>query len=407
MRKITIIGAGQSGLLLGIALKQKDYDVTIVTNRTGEEVRTGRILSSQAMFNTSLDIEREFGLDFWEDDCPHIDGVGVAVAGPEGEKAFGWTARLTTGHANSVDQRVKMPAWMDQFEKLGGNLVIEDVSMEGLEKYTKDADLVLVASGKGDIGRMFERDAEKSAFDKPMRALGLTYVKNMVPRPDYSAECFNIIPGVGEYFVFPALTTSGPCEIMVFEGIVGGEMDCWGDVKTPEQHLEMSKSILKKFLPWEAERCDGIELADDNAILAGRFPPTIRKPIGRLPSGGIVMGLGDAICLNDPITGQGSNNATKCAKIFFDNIIAHGDKSFDEGWMQATFDDFWDYAKYVVQWTNSFLTPPPEHALNLLGAAAGSPETATKIADGFDNPTSFFPWFMEEDAANEYLAGLK
>jgi hypothetical protein len=62
---------------------------------------------------------------------------------------------------------------------------------------------VIVASGKGDIGRLFERDAEKSPYETPQRALALTYVKGMTPRPEHSAVCFNLIPGVGEYFVFP------------------------------------------------------------------------------------------------------------------------------------------------------------------------------------------------------------
>lgn len=406
MRKITIIGAGQSGLLLGIALKKKGYDVTIVTNRTGEEVKNGRILSSQAMFNWSLDVEREFGLNQWDGVVDPIEGISVTVAGPDGGKAISWSSRLTTGNANSVDQRVKMPVWMDEFEKIGGTLIIKDVDMDDLEAYAESSDLVLVASGKGEIGKMFERDAEKSQFDKPMRALGLTYVKNMTPRPEHSAVCFNIIPGVGEYFVFPALTTSGACEIMVFEGIPGGEMDCWGEVKTPEDHLAMSKSILEKFLPWEAERCKNIELTDDNGILAGRFPPTTRKPVGKLPSGKIVMGLADAICLNDPITGQGSNNATKCAKVFYDRIIAHEKGDFDADWMQGTFDQFWDYAKYVVQWTNGMLLPPPDHVLNLLGAAQNNPELATRIVDGFDDPRNFYPWFMEPEAAAKTLEEL-
>ena len=102
---------------------------------------------------------------------------------------------------------------------------------------------------------MFERDAQKSQFDAPQRALALTYVKGLAPLPQHSAVNFNLIPGIGEYFVFPSLTTTGPCEIMVLEGIPGGPMDCWADVKTPEQHLAKSKWILDTFLPWEAERC--------------------------------------------------------------------------------------------------------------------------------------------------------
>lgn len=403
MRKITIIGAGQSGLLMGIGLKKKGYDVTIVTNRTGDEIFNGGILSSQAMFGAALDIERDFGVDFWEDECPKIDGVSLTVASPDGDKAIDWAARLTTGHANSIDQRVKMPVWMVEFERLGGKLVIADVTIDSLERIAAECDLVMVASGKGDIGKMFERDAEKSPFDKPMRALGLTYVKNMAPRSEYSAVAFNIIPGVGEYFTFPALTTTGPCDIMVFEGIPSGEMDCWGGVSSPEEHLAMSKKILEKYLPWESERCANIELTDDNGILAGRFPPTTRKPVGRLPSGRIVLGIADSICLNDPITGQGSNNATKCTKIYFDSILNHGDKDFDEAWMQKTFDEFWSYATYVVDWTNSFLVPPKDHVLKILGAAGQHPETAQRIVDGFSDPRDFHPWFMEADAAADYL----
>src|SRR5881227_4056920 len=116
-----------------------------------------------------------------------------------------------------------------EFAKRGGNLVIKDAGPQDVDGYAKSHDLVLVAAGKGEINRMFERDAEKSPFDQPMRALALTYVKNMVPREPFTAVSFNLVPGVGEYFVFPALTTTGVCEIMVFEGVPGGPMDCWNE----------------------------------------------------------------------------------------------------------------------------------------------------------------------------------
>ena len=115
---------------------------------------------------------------------------------------------------------------------------------------------MIVAAGKGDIAKLFERDPDKSPFDKPQRALALTYVTGMKPRPDHTAVNFNLIPTVGEYFVFPALTTNGPCDIMVFEGVPGGPMDCWREVKSPADHLATSKWILETFLPWEAERCN-------------------------------------------------------------------------------------------------------------------------------------------------------
>src|ERR1700752_674156 len=186
---------------------------------------------------------------------------------------------------------------MEEFARRGGDLVMEDAGVPQLEQYAKTHDLVLVAAGKGEIAQRFERDASRSPFSTPMRALALTYVKNMVPRKPFTAVSFNLIPGVGEYFVFPALTLNGESEIMVFEGVIGGPMDCWQDVKTPEQHLKRSKEVLERFLPWEAERCANIELTDDMGILAGRFRPPVRKPICKLPSGGLALGMADVVVL--------------------------------------------------------------------------------------------------------------
>ena len=408
MRKITIIGGGQSGLQLAIGLLKAGNSVRVVQNRTAEDIATGKVLSSQCMFHNSVEHERELGIDFWSDTCPPVDDINFQVPAPDGsgQKAIDWTGRLDHS-AYSVDQRVKIPAWMAEFERLGGTLTIKDATIADLEHYARQDDLVIVASGKGDIGRLFERDAEKSPYETPQRALALTYVTGMTPRPEHSAVCFNLIPGVGEYFVFPALTTSGPCEIMVFEGVPGGPMDCWADVKTPEQHLATSKKILETFLPWEAARCENIALTDDNGILAGRFAPTIRKPVGTLPSGRQVLGLGDAVCLNDPITGQGSNNAAKAAAVYLKRILAHGDKPFDAAFMQSTFDEFWDYAQWVVSWTNMMLQPPPPFILNIMGTACAEPRLAHRLANGFDDPRDFFPWFADPDAAEAYLTELK
>ena len=407
-RSVTIVGGGQSGLQLALGLLQDGgYDVRVVQNRTAEEIAAGRVTSSQCMFDQALENERALGINFWEDDCPTVDSINFTVPAPDapGVKAIDWNGKLVR-YGQSVDQRVKFPGWMKAVEDRGGTIEIHEASVEDLERYARESDLVVVAAGKGEIAGMFTRDEEKSAFDKPQRALALTYVTGMVPRPEHSAVCFNLIPTVGEYFVFPALTTTGPCEIMVFEGIPGGPMDCWGDVKSPDAHLAKSKWILETFLPWEAERCREIALTDDNGVLSGRFPPTVRHPVGRLPSGRAVLGMGDVVVLNDPITGQGSNNASKCARVYMDAILSRGDQAYDEAWMQATFDTYWAYAQYVAGWTNALLTPPPPHVLQILGAAQQFPTLARRIANGFDDPTDFFPWFAVPDEADAYLKQL-
>lgn len=403
MRRIAIVGGGQSGLQLALGLQQKGYEVTVVSNRTPEQIRKGRVTSSQFMFDASLQIERELGINFWEKECPITEGIAFAVPGPDGSRALFWETRLDRP-GQSVDQRVKFAGWTEEFAKRGGNLILEDAGVNELEKYASSNDLVIVAAGKGEVARLFETDAARTPFTSPMRALALTYVKKMVPREPFTAVAFNLIPGVGEYFVFPALTTSGACEIMVFEGVPDGPMDCWGDVKTPQQHLQRSKEILQKFLPWEANRCHDIELTDDMGIVTGRFAPTVRKPVCKLPSGKPILGMADVVVLNDPITGQGSNTACKAAGIYMNRILEQGDKPFDTVWMQQTFDTFWNYAQWVANWTNSLLTPPPPHILQLMGAASQIPWLARKIANGFNNPPDYNPWWFDAKEAEKLIA---
>ncbi|MBG0830663.1 FAD-binding oxidoreductase [Planomonospora sp. ID67723] len=403
MRRVLIVGAGQAGLHLAAGLLRSGYDVTVVSNRTPDEIRGGRVTSSQAMFGTALSHERALGLDLWGDGCPPIDGIQFTVAGPDGGRAIDWAARLDAP-ARSVDQRLKMPAWMEEVERLGGKIVVHDATAGDLEAYAAQYDLVMVAAGKGEIASLFERDASRSPYDTPQRALALTYVTGLTPRPGHSAVCFNVVPGVGEYFVFPALTVGGPCEIMVFEGVPGGPMDCWADVRTPAEHLARSRWVLETFLPWEAERCAGVELTDAGGVLSGRFSPVVRRPVATLPSGAAVLGVADVVVLNDPITGQGANNAAKCAAAYLAAILEHGERPFDAAWMERTFEGYWADARHATAWTNALLAPPPPHVLEILGAAGGLPEVASRFVNGFDDPSDYAEWFMDPAGAREYLA---
>ena len=402
MRKIAIVGAGQSGLQLALGLLQQRYDVTVTSNRTPDQIRKGRVASSQFMFHDSLQNERDLGINLWEKACPPTEGIAFSVPGPDGKRALFWEAKLDH-YGQSVDQRVKFPGWLEEFAKRGGKVLYEDAGVQQLEKYAASHDLVIVAAGKGEVARLFETNTEFCPFSTPMRALALTYVKNLRPREGFTAVAFGLIPGVGEYFVFPALTISSACEIMVFEGVPGGPLDCWGDVKTPEQHLRRSKEILEKFLPWEADRCGGIELTDDMGTLVGRFAPVVRRAVCKLPSGRAVLGMADVVVLNDPITGQGSNTASKAASVYMKSILERGQKPFDPAWMQQTFDAFWNYAQWVVKWTNSLLTPPPPHILQLMGAASQMPALSARIANAFNNPPDFNPWWFDAAEAQRLL----
>jgi flavin reductase (DIM6/NTAB) family NADH-FMN oxidoreductase RutF len=121
-----------------------------------------------------------------------------------------------------------------------------------------------------------------------------------------------------------------------------------------------------------------------------------------------VLGMADAVVLNDPITGQGSNNAAKAAEVYLESILERPEGPFDEQWMARTFDRYWrGYAQWVVAWTNAVLAPPEPHVVRLLTAAAQLPDLAATIVNGFDDPRGFYPWWFDAAEDDRLIASKR
>ncbi|MER7672522.1 styrene monooxygenase/indole monooxygenase family protein [Kitasatospora sp. NPDC096128] len=409
MRRILIVGAGQAGLQLALGLQSHGYDVTLLTDRDAQEVRDGRVLSSQCMFDSALRTERALGLDLWAERAPRIEGIGLSISGPDATRVIDWTGRLDA-YAQSVDQRLKMSTWLELYAARGGRVEVRQVSAADVEHLAGSYDLVLIASGKGRLAALFERDEERSPYQRPQRALAVSYVYGLAPRPDqeFPAVRCNLVPGIGEFFSMPALTAAGPCDILLWEAQPGGPADAFDGLRDPGEHLRVMLELMKAFTPWEYERTrSGVELTDAGATLAGRFAPVVRRPVGELPGGGAVLGVADVVVTNDPITGQGANAAAKCAAGYLDAILAHGDKPFDRDFQQAAFDRFWaGTARAVTDWSNAMLRPAPAHAVELFGAAGRFQAVADRFANSFDDPADVERWLLDPEKAAAYLTSL-
>ena len=403
MHSLLIIGAGQAGLQLGIGLLQKGYKVTLVSDKRAIDYLNGPILSTQGLFNIALENERDLHLNFYESACPKNTTINFKILLPHQPISFQGKVQ---SFFQAVDQRLKFSRWLDHFVTLGGDLLIKKITLPELESLAPKYDLTLIASGKGELGKLFKRNETESIYDRPQRILAAQYLQGMQPMQPYGMRA-TIIPGVGEYFTMSGLTLSGYCEMLLFEGISDGEFDCWQNVRTAEEQLAQSRLLLEKYVPADAERYKSATLTDDKAVLRGSYTPVVRHPIAHLPnSGQAVLGIGDAVVLNDPVAGQGANNASKAANIYLNGIIEHGSAPFGEDWMQMVFDRYWYYAKAATQLSNMLLEPMPAHIVTLLSAAMNNQAIANKLANGFRDPTTLFPWILDIASTNDIITSL-
>ncbi|MEQ8165749.1 MAG: styrene monooxygenase/indole monooxygenase family protein [Alphaproteobacteria bacterium] len=411
MRKIAIIGSGQTGLLAGIGLRDKGYDVTLYSDRTARDWLENSVPTGIAGIQIrTTELERSLGLAFWEEEAVRTAGVDFTFS-LDGRNIFFRLQGRYKGPLYAIDLRLKSARWMEEFEKRGGRLIIQSVDEAALDAIADQNDLTLVAAGKAEMmGRIFERDAARSVYERPQRNLAMLLVKDVKPFRQgipFEAMKFNFFAPFGEYFWVPFYHMNGTnCMSVLFEAKEGGPMDRWmGRCEDGHQAVEIAKDFIREHAPWEFDNVRDMTLMDDKGWLVGKFPPTVRKPVGRLSSGRIVAPLGDTCMAFDPIGGMGANNASNSAKIMMEEIVAHGDRPFDAGWMTRTFERHWtEFGQHAWTFNNLLLEPLDAPAREVLVATSQSRQLADDFFSHFNEPREFFPMLTELGAARDYIS---
>ncbi len=392
------MGAGQAGIQLALGLQHHGVTVTLVTDRGPAEIRSGAVMATSCLFAPALEVEDNSDLPTWDDEAPSIPHLDLTVAGGE---PVHWRTSFDSP-ARSVDLRLKYSAWLDLFVARGGDLRIQSMTVGATEELAGSHDLTIVATGKGEVGSLFPTDASRTTFDAPQRVLAVALVTGVEPDADGEALHLAVDPAAGEFLSYPMLTERGTAHVMMFEGRPGSGLGRRLDAITDAaDHLAVGLELLAEHFPSEAARFAGARLLDETSVARGRVTPTVRQPVGVLPSGRTVLGLGTAVVATDPIASQPSNNATLAADFYLDAILRRGDRDFDATWQRRTFEAFWrGWSKWSVLWTNSILQDLTAHQRTLLKAAETVPGVAQAVANSLEDPrTSYRWWFEEADAA--------
>jgi 2-polyprenyl-6-methoxyphenol hydroxylase-like FAD-dependent oxidoreductase len=392
VRRIAIVGSGIAGLLTAHGARRAGHRVTLFSDRTGEQwLRESKPTGTAGRFEAAVAYERELGLAHWEAEATKIEGVHLTFCPRPGNRLLTLCGKLPRP-GMAIDVRLQSHRWMRDLEERGGTIVIESVTVARLDEIAAAHDLTIVAAGKAELAGLFERDAERSRYDAPQRNLAMVVTRGARHRFDgvpFVPVKFNLFGTVGEAFWVPYHHHElGPTWNLLFEAKAGGAMDVFGDAKSGAEVLGRAKRVIRELMPWDAAWAEPMELADPHGWLLGKVAPTVRKPVGRLPSGRVVAAVGDTAMLFDPIAGQGANNGTRMARHLVAAIAARGELPFDEEWIASTFEAFYrDHGKAAFTFNNLLLEPITDAGKELLiaqyGSDGGGTDARQAIADAF------------------------
>jgi 2-polyprenyl-6-methoxyphenol hydroxylase-like FAD-dependent oxidoreductase len=161
--------------------------------------------------------------------------------------------------------------------------------------------------------------------------------------------------------------------------------------------------LLRVHAPWLYELVQPAEFGLNRPLdlLQGAITPVVRRGYVPLRNGKFALALGDAHILNDPVTAQGANVASRAAWILGQAIM--NDREFDQRFCETVEQRILEYALPVTEWTNAMLQPPPPHALEFLIAASQIPAVADAFVEGYNTPSRLWHILSSPERTTAFL----
>lgn len=404
-KRIGIIGSGTAGLHLGLYLQQNGVDATIFSDKTPEQIASGRLLNTVAHHATTIASETALGVNHWPTDQMGYFGHYYYIGTPQPLEFYG----ELRNPSRAVDYRIYQPALMRDFESRGGKIVYGEIEHDDVATLGEQFDLLVVSTGKGPLGRMFDPDPTHSPFDRPQRALCCGLFKG-IAEPATRAVTMYFAPGVGEMIEIPTYSFGGMVTALVIENHIGAELEVLSKTRYEddrEAFLDLLFEKLQKFYPTCAERInrDEFDLANGALdLLQGAVTPTVRKTNAFLDNGTLAVALGDVHAVVDPVLGQGANAASYAAIRLGEQILAN--EVFDARFVEKLDAARSDRVLAATRWTNFMLRHLKEGSpelMQFIGAISQHPSMADEFTTNFDAPDKQWDCFASAERTVSWI----
>ncbi|MGJ5205190.1 styrene monooxygenase subunit StyA [Bradyrhizobium sp. HKCCYLR20261] len=388
-KSIGIVGAGIGGLHLALYLQKHGIQATVLTDREPEQYAATRLMNTVAHHGITVARENELGVNHWDDPefvYHHHDhffnfpGSPLLFRG-----AFKQPSR-------AVDYRIYLPALMKDFEDRGGTIEYASIQDDDIPALVARFDLLVVSTGKGALGRMFNHRPELSPYSQPQRLLCVGLydgVDHGSPGgDDPRGVTLSVSPGHGEMIVIPTLTFGGMKTALLMENIPGGDMADLVSLNYDADPAGFRQTMLDKLEKHHPHTYNKIDTHRFDLqpldLLQGAVVPTVRRSSVSFDDGKIAIALGDVHSVVDPMMGQGANMASYAAFELGKAIVEA--VAFDDRFVETVDRARENRVIAAARWTNLMLQPPSEAMGRLIFTMAQNRALCDEFTDNFNYP---------------------
>lgn len=401
MTRIGIVGAGVAGLHLGLFLRQHGIDTTLYSEKSPEQLFGSRLPALVARAAHTRERERKLGINHWDHGNNEFDTINVAISG---EQPMAFKGALEDPFI-AVDMRIYFGRLLEDFAARGGEIVLGEIETGDLERLSEKHDLLVVATGRAGLTSIFPRVDEYSPFSAPQRIIS-TGIFRGISRTAGKSASVTFVPEQGELFEFPIYSFEPNVTGLGLEAIPGSVFEPiarMSYVEDPRGFNAAMLGLLRDHAPAIYERIDPaiFGLTRPLDLLQGGVTPAVRRGFTRLANGKLALSIGDVRIVNDPITGQGANTASRTAWMLGEAIL--GAEQFDEAFCRSVEQQIWAYAGPIAAWSNAMLQPPAPHLLEFMVAAAMIQPVADTFVGLFERPVQGWEILSSPDSTASFL----
>jgi 2-polyprenyl-6-methoxyphenol hydroxylase-like FAD-dependent oxidoreductase len=406
MAGIGIVGSGIAGLQLALRLQQRGVTATLYSDRTPADLLASQLPSMVARNGCTRARERQLGVNHWDAGSHDMERLAVRVLGP---RPIAFSGSMRDEAAQAVDMRIYCSRLLEDFSNRGGRVVIRAVQTEELDAIASQHDLLVVASGRASLARVFPRVAEHSPFTRPQR-LAVAGLFRGIAYSDPGAIEVTVTPGSGEILTVPIQSFEPDLTGIVVMVVEEGGFDRLRHLRyqdDPRGFVAVMRALLAEHAPSVNERVDpaSFDLARPQDLAYAAITPTVRRGFIELASGRPAIALGDAHVVIDPLTGQGANNASHSARVLAD-AICRAD-AFDPAFCRKVEQEMCDYVVPVSDASNARVQPPSPQFREILAAAARDQAIADVYAHGFSHPDRFWAIASSPERTAAFLSAQR